>query len=92
MANENKGPLAKHKAGGCVVSIWESEANINGQTRSMLRASVERRYRDSSGTWRSSTSFSRNEIPLLQLALSRAFEQMVGERSISGGKTEEIEA
>jgi hypothetical protein len=29
-----------------------------------LKATLERRFKDASGTWKSSNSFSRNEIPL----------------------------
>jgi hypothetical protein len=30
----------------------------------VLKATVQRRYKDKSGSWKSTTSFSRNEIPL----------------------------
>ena len=46
----------------------------------MLKASVERRYKDSSGEWKSSNSFSRSEIPLANYCLNKAFEYMVEEQ------------
>lgn len=46
----------------------------------MLKATVQRRYKDSSGTWKSSGSFSRNEIPLAIYVLEKSFEHMVEER------------
>ena len=75
-------PRAKFRAGQASCAIWENEAVMNGKTVTMLKASVERRYRDSSGTWKSSTSFSRNEIPLAVYCLEKAFEYMIEERSI----------
>jgi hypothetical protein len=57
-------PTWKAKAGSVSVALWPNEAKIDGRTVKMLKASVERRYKDASGSWQSSTSFSRNEILL----------------------------
>ena len=60
----------------------------------MLKASVERRYKDKDGTWKSATSFSRNEIPLAVYCLSKAFETIVAEEKDDGnggnGVAEEV--
>ena len=45
----------------------------------LTKATVERRYKDRDGTWKSSGSFSRNEIPLAVFCLLKAFAAMVGE-------------
>ena len=70
-------------------AIWENEATVNGRQISMLKATVERRYRDKDGEWKSSGSFSRNEIPLVQWCLDRAFTAMIEERSGQEEKVEE---
>jgi hypothetical protein len=44
--------------------LWENEATVDGRKVTLLKATVERRYKDKDGTWKSSGSFSRNEIPL----------------------------
>jgi hypothetical protein len=75
-----KQPLAKFRAGSVSAALWENEANVNGQKTTLLKATVERRYKDGSGTWKSSGSFSRNEIPLAIFCLEKAFEKMVGEQ------------
>ena len=58
----------------------------------MLKASVQRRYKDRDGQWKSSGSFSRNEIPLAIYCLQKAFEKIIeteaGE-SNDGSVTEE---
>jgi len=45
--------------------------------------SVQKAYKDRTGTWKTSNSFSRNDIPLVQFTLQKAFETMLGERTIS---------
>lgn len=57
-------PVAKFTAGQVSAAIWENQATTKaGKQVTMLKATVERRYKDKDG-WKSSGSFSRNEIPL----------------------------
>ena len=48
----------------------------------MLKATVERRYKDKNNQWQSSNSFGRNDIPLVKYCLDRAFEAIVEEQSV----------
>lgn len=73
-------PLKKFGAGTISCAIWENEMTVGGRTIRVLKASVERRYKDKDGQWKSSGSFSRNEIPLVQYVLGEAFEAMIGEK------------
>ena len=57
--------------------MWENEAKVKDQTVSMLRTTVERRYKDRDGDWKSSGSFSRNDIPLVIWCLEKAFGVMI---------------
>ena len=50
---------------------------MNGGKVNILRATVERRYKDRDGTWKSSGSFGRNDIPMAIYVLQKAFEAMV---------------
>ena len=70
-------PVAKFKAGAISAAVWSRQAVFNGRQATMLSTSVERRYKDASGEWKSSTSFSRNEIPLAIFVLQKAFEAML---------------
>jgi len=45
----------------------------------LMKATIDHRYKDKDGTWKSSGSFSRNEIPLAVFCLLKAFAAMVGE-------------
>lgn len=54
---------------------------------------VERRYRDRDGNWKSSGSFNRNEIPLAIYCLQKSFEKMIEgqkEDSENNGFEEEV--
>jgi hypothetical protein len=72
-------PIKKYNAGSISCALWENEATVDGRTVGILRATVERRYKDKDGAWKSSGSFSRNEIPLVVFCLVRALATMVGE-------------
>ena len=72
-------PVKKFSAGSVSCALWENEATVDGRKVSLLKATVERRYKDRDGTWKSSGSFSRNEIPLAVFCLLKAFAAMVGE-------------
>jgi len=76
------GPLKKFRAGQVSCALWENEATVNGKSVRMLKASVERRYKDKNDTWKSSNSFSRNEIPLAIYCLQKAFDTIIEEQSI----------
>lgn len=58
-------------------ALWQNQVQVDGRPTTILKASVSRRYKDRHGQWKSSESFSRNEIPLAIHVLQRAFEKMV---------------
>ena len=72
-------PIKKFSAGTISCALWENEMTVGGRTIRVLKASVERRYKDKDGQWKSSNSFGRNEIPLVQYVLGKAFEAIVEE-------------
>ena len=74
-------PVKKINAGTVSCALWENETMVEGRTVCLLKATIERRYRDKDGTWKSSGSFSRNEIPLAVYCLTKAFAVMVGKDS-----------
>lgn len=71
-------PTAKFKAGQVSAALWENEITAKkGGKATVLKATVQRRYKDKDGNWKSSTSFSRNEIPLAIYCLQKAFEKII---------------
>ena len=78
-------PLTKFRAGAVVCAIWENRVTRGDQPAVILKATVERRYRDANGAWRSTGSFSRNELPLVRHVLDQAFTWMI-DRELSDGQ------
>ncbi len=73
-----KGPMAKFKAGQVSAAMWENGITAkNGSKVTVLKATVQRRYKDKDGNWQSSGSFSRNEIPLAIYCMQKAFEKII---------------
>jgi hypothetical protein len=70
-------PVARFRAGSVSCAVWENEVSVNGTKKTLLKANVSRRYKDESGEWKSSQSFSRNEIALAAYVLGRAFAKIV---------------
>ena len=78
-------PLSKFKAGQVSAALWENQVQVKGKAVTMLKATVQRRYKDKGGDWKSSQSFSRNEIPLAIYCLQKCFEVMLGESDSDNG-------
>ena len=82
-------PTARFRAGQVSAAIWENEITVNGRKAVMLKASIERRFKDKDGQWKSSTSFSRNEIPLAIYCLQKCFEHIISAQQDEEGSAEE---
>ena len=86
-------PIAKFKAGQVSSAVWENQVQVKGQSITILKATVQRRYKDHDGNWQSSGSFSRNEIPLAIYCLQKSFEKIIekqGEAANGNNNAEEI--
>ena len=70
-------PVAKIVAGQITAALWENRIQVNGASKTVLKASVQKRYKDRDGTWKSTASFSRQDIPLAVYCLKKAFEKMI---------------
>jgi hypothetical protein len=76
----NNEPIRKFQAGQVTCALWDNVVMVKGKPVTMTKATVDRRYQGNDGTWKTSQSFSRNEIPLAIYVLSKAFEAMVEKR------------
>jgi hypothetical protein len=86
-------PLAKYKAGPVSSALWQDIVQMPRGAVKILKATVQRRYKDKNGEWRSSGSFNRNEIPLAIHCLQKVFEKIIelqNEDSGTGNNVEEI--
>ena len=83
-------PVARFKAGEVSSALWENQVQVKGTTVTMLKATVQRRYKDRNGEWQSSQSFGRNEIPLAIHCLQKAFEKIIELQSEDAGKNNKV--
>ena len=74
MANK---PIAKFRAGQVSAALWENDIKVDGHDRTIVKATVERRYKDRDGEWKSSGSFNRNEVALAIWCLQRCLDAMI---------------
>ena len=78
-------PVAKFKAGQVSSALWENQVQVKGAAVTILKATVQRRFKGRNGEWQSSWSFSRNEIPLAIHCLQKAFEKIIEMQSEDSG-------
>lgn len=64
-------PVKKFSAGGVQIAIWENEG---AEGRTYNTVSIDRRYKNKDGEWKSSSSLKLNDIPKAVLALQKAYE------------------
>ena len=84
-------PVAKFRAGQVSSALWENQIQVKGAAVTILKATVQRRYKDRDGNWQSSGSFSRNEIPLAIHCLQKAFEKIIEIQSENAGNSNNVE-
>ena len=84
-------PVAKLRAGQVSSALWENQIQVKGAAVTILKATVQRRYKDRDGNWQSSSSFSRNEIPLAIHCLRKAFEKIIEIQSENAGNSNNVE-
>jgi len=70
-------PVAKFRAGQVTCALWENEITVSGKPQKVLKATIDRRFKDRDGNWKSSNSYGRNELPLAIWVLYKAFETMI---------------
>jgi hypothetical protein len=80
-------PVAKFKAGQVSSALWENQIQVKGAAVTILKATVQRRYKDRDGNWQSSGSLGRNEIPLAIYCLQKAFEKIIEIQSEDSGNS-----
>jgi hypothetical protein len=80
----NEKPVAKIRAGAVSCALWRNAIKVDGEPKFALKATIERRFRDAGGEWRSTQSFSRNEIALAIYVLSKALDWIIQQENEKG--------
>ena len=70
-------PVVRIRAGAVSCAVWENDVKPFDGSRTILTATVSRRYKAKDGEWKSSQSFAKNEIPLAIYCLEKGFEAII---------------
>lgn len=69
-------PVATFRLRGISASVFANHAKSEGRDITFHKVSIERAYKDGDD-WKHTTSFGRNDLPILQAVLQRAYEYML---------------
>ncbi len=69
-------PLARFTAGAVSATVW-SNLSQGKDGESYNTVSLQRRYRDRDGNWKSASALRVNDLPKAHLVLSKAYEFLV---------------
>ena len=84
---DNKGPEKKFRAGGIAATIWKNDRQrATGETFSYHTVSLERRYKDQAGNWKSASSMRLQDLPKAALVLQEAYRYLV----LNGVQADEV--
>lgn len=67
-------PIRKYSIGTVIASIWKNHSKDGME---FLSVSLDKRYKDDSGQWKSSSSFKSSDLPKAILVMQKAYEFMV---------------
>lgn len=75
------GPIATDRNGSVSAAVWENEVNLpDGRTFKVHNVSVEARYREESGEWKSCKSFRGSQLYAVIYCLQRASDFILASR------------
>lgn len=84
-------PEKRYKVGACTASIFVNEIDTGNGIVQAKSVSLQRSFKDKDGQWQASSSFRLHDLPKAQLALSKAYEYLVGvEESPEQPRSEKI--
>lgn len=77
-----KKPDMSFKAGAVEVSIWAKVVNMEGKEKTFYKLSWHLNYKGKDGEWKKTNNLNIQDVPKLQLVLSKAYEWVM----LRGGK------
>jgi hypothetical protein len=69
-------PEKRFKAGSCEAAVFENEISRDGNTITVKKVAIQKRYKTQDDEWKSTHSLDQNDIPKMMLALSKAYEYL----------------
>ena len=92
MANEKR-PAKKFRAGGISAALWKGTMQLKDGTEiETASVTLDKRYKDAEGNWKSSSYLRVNDVPKAIFVLQKAYEYMVAKNADEDGPvtTEEV--
>lgn len=72
-----KQPIEKFKAGSIECSLWENQIDTATGKVTVLKANIERRYKNAQGEWASTHSYGKTDLPQAIFCLQRAYAEII---------------
>jgi hypothetical protein len=69
-------PEKVFRQGSCSASIFANEITRNGKSIAVPKVSFQKRYKDKSGEWKTSSSLDVNDLPKAVICLSKAYDYL----------------
>ena len=73
-------PEKTFEQGSCKASIFANEITQNGQTTTIKKVTIQRRYMDKDGNWQNTNSYGVNDLPKLVLVATKAYDYLTGKK------------
>ena len=88
MAQSTTKPVKVFRSRGISASIFANPAKSDGRDITFHKVSLQRTYKDGD-EWKTTTSFSRDDLPIARLLLDRAWEFILEAEASHGSDTSE---
>ena len=79
-------PEKKYRCGGVEGAIWKNNVVIDGHDVTKYSVQIQRRYQDSQGEWKDTSSFPLSDLPRVALVAARCFEWLTLKESDEQGQ------
>ncbi len=84
---DTRGPEKKFRAGAIAATVWKNDGQrATGEAFSFHTVSLDRRYKDKAGTWKSANSLRLQDLPKAALVLQEAYRYL----ALSGVQADEV--
>jgi hypothetical protein len=67
-------PIKRFKCGSYEAAVFENQINRNGKPINIKKVAIQKRYKSSDDSWKSTYSLDLNDLPKMCLALQKAYE------------------
>ena len=74
MADETRRPEKEFRCGGISAAVWRNDVEKDGRTTVRHSISIQKRYQDKNGNWKTTKSWFPEELARLRLVIEKCME------------------